>query len=46
MWKASMTEGGSEALMASLGAEAASGQVELMVAELALFGVIMGVKKI
>jgi len=25
MWKASMTEGGSEALMASLGAEAASG---------------------
>jgi len=25
MWKASMTEGGSEALISSLGAEAASG---------------------
>jgi hypothetical protein len=46
MWKAGLTEGGTDALLGSLGAEIGTGQIELVAAELALFGVIMGVKKI
>lgn len=46
MWKASMSETGVGALTESLGMEAAGGQVELMVAELAIFGVVMGIKSL
>lgn len=46
MWKAGLTEGGSDALMASLTGEMMAGQPELAVAELALFGFIIGAKKL
>lgn len=46
MWKAGLSEAGSEALMTSLTGEMLAGQPELAVAELALFGFIMAGKKI
>jgi hypothetical protein len=46
MWKAGLSEAGSEALMGSLSAEMLAGQPELVVAELAMFGFIMAGKKI
>lgn len=46
MWKAGFSEAGSDALMASLSGEMMAGQPELAVAELALFGFIMGAKKL
>jgi hypothetical protein len=46
MWKAGFSEAGTDAIMASFGAEAMAGQPELILGEMALLGFIMGAKKL
>jgi hypothetical protein len=46
MWKMGISEAGSEALLGSMGAEMMAGQPELVVAEMAIMGFIMGAKKL
>jgi len=46
MWKMGMSEAGSDALIASMGAETMSGFPELAIAELSVLAFVMGAKKI
>jgi hypothetical protein len=46
MWKMGLSEGGAEALFASMAGESAVGFPEIAVAEMAILGFVMGAKKI